>query len=476
VNRPNILWICADQQRADTLGCYGNTWVRTPRLDGLAAEGARFTSAFSQSPMCSPSRAGFLTGRYPRTTRLRQNGQALPPDETLITRTLAASGYSCGLVGKLHLAACDPSVCPDTEPRGDDGYAEFHWAHDPRSEWSGSEYTRWLTQQGVEYRTPVSDVSPYVEDGMPEPLHHTTWCVDRAIEFVERHRDAGAPWLLSLNLFDPHHPFDPPKDYLQRYLERLDDIPLPVPPPDDPPEYLTIESRGAYGMRGLYPFVRMTLHDHRAVRAAYWAMVDLLDRQVGRLLGALDALRLRENTIVVFCSDHGEMLGDHGAYLKGPHFYDACVRVPLIVRWPGVTQAGLVCEDLVELDDLAPTLLEATGLGASPPMQARSFLPVLTGSGDYAPREDVYCEYYNAGEPLEGRRPCGTMLRTKRHKITVYHGTGEGELYDLQADPLETRNLWNRPGETSLKISLLQRLCDRIAFTADPTPARPARW
>ena len=130
ISRPNILWICTDQQRWDTLGCYGNPYVHTPHIDRLASEGVLFERCFSQSPVCTPSRASFLTGRYPRTTRCRQNGQDIPDDEVLVTRLLADAGYVCGLAGKLHLSACNPSVTPEMEPRIDDGYEVFHWSHD----------------------------------------------------------------------------------------------------------------------------------------------------------------------------------------------------------------------------------------------------------------------------------------------------------------------------------------------------------
>ena len=147
--KPNVLWICSDQQRFDTLGCYGNPFVQTPNLDKLAAAGVLFENVYSQSPVCTPSRASFLTGRYPRTTRCRQNGQAIPPDEVLVTKLLRDAGYVCGLAGKLHLAPCNPSVCKDTEQRIDDGYAQFFWSHDPGDVWFAHDYTQWLRNKGL---------------------------------------------------------------------------------------------------------------------------------------------------------------------------------------------------------------------------------------------------------------------------------------------------------------------------------------
>ena len=148
---PNILWLCTDQQRYDTLGVTGNPFVRTPNLDRLAAEGVLFDRAYCQNPLCTPSRASFLTGRYPRTTRARQNGQGIPAAEVLVTRLLADAGYLCGLAGKLHLSPCHPSACPVTERRVNDGYAEFHWSHHPFPDWPGNEYIHWLQERGVAF-------------------------------------------------------------------------------------------------------------------------------------------------------------------------------------------------------------------------------------------------------------------------------------------------------------------------------------
>src|SRR4029079_8558778 len=184
---PNILWICTDQQRRDTLGCYGNPFVRTPNLDALARSGIQFENAFCQNPVCTPSRASFLTGRYPRTTRARQNGQQIPSDEILVTRMLADHGYTCGLAGKLHLSPMHPKHPARSERRIDDGYSTFHFSHhpwpDPRKD---NEYIDWLTSKGATFKTPPFRGSKYVESGMPPELHHTTWCADRAIDFIQK--------------------------------------------------------------------------------------------------------------------------------------------------------------------------------------------------------------------------------------------------------------------------------------------------
>lgn len=477
-NPPNVLWICTDQQRFDTLGCLGNPYVHTPNIDQLAANGTLFERCYVQSPICSPSRASFLTGRYPRTTRCRQNGQTIPDDEVLVTRLLADAGYVCGLSGKLHLSACNPAAVKDIEHRIDDGYAEFHWSHHPAPDWPTNAYIHWLHEKGVSYKTPVRDDCQYVQTGIPEEHHQTTWCAQKAINFIEANADFDHPWLFSVNIFDPHHAFDPPASYLERYLDRLDDIPLPnytLGELAQKPIFQRVDHDGAYNTPGRYAFSEMREYDHQLIRAAYWAMIDLIDAQVGRMLAALEATGQLEDTLVIFTSDHGEMLGDHGVYAKGPHFYEPAVRVPLIVAWPGRVKAGQRVDAMVEMLDLTPALLDAAGLPHHPGMQGRSLWPLLTGEAGKTHREDVYCEYYNTAMHHDPRA-YATMVRTDTFKLVKVHGLASGELYDLNEDPGETTNRWDDPAYQTVKLEMLERLCDRMAWTIDPLPVRKAPW
>lgn len=480
MSRPNVLWICTDQQRFDTLGCMGNPHVRTPNIDALAESGVLFANAFCQNPVCTPSRASFLTGRYPRTTRARQNGQAIPPGEVLVTKMLADAGFDGGLSGKLHLASCHPSVCADSERRIDDGYREFHWSHHPNADWSANEYTQWLEIQGVTFERRPHPDSRFVSFGPAAAFHQTTWCAEKTIEFIASHADGATPWFFSVNPFDPHHAFDPPEDYLRRILERVDEIPLPnyiEGELADKPRFQRIDHEGAYGGGGSFAWSKMSERDHRLLRTAYWAMVELLDESVGRMLDALEGAGMRDDTIVIFTSDHGEMLGDHGIYLKGPHFYEPAVHVPLMVSCPGRIPGGRWSDALVELVDVAPTLCDATGIPRHPGMQGRSLWPILAGEVDPSVhREEVYCEYYNSMGGHKDPAAFGTMVRTARHKLVAFHGIDEGELYDLEVDPTETRNLWSDPSSLGLKTRLLKRLCDRMAETCDPLPPREGPW
>ncbi len=479
MSQPNVLWICSDQQRFDTLGCYGNPHVRSPNLDRLGDGGVLFERAYAQNPMCTPSRACFLTGRYPRTTRARENGQCIPPDEVLVTKLLADAGYTCGLSGKLHLSACNPRAARSMEPRIDDGYHEFHWSHHPHPDWPTNEYIQDLRDRGVEYANPPREDCPYVWTGMPAAHHQTAWCADKAITFIRSCEGADRPWLFSVNMFDPHHPFDPPAEFLQPYLDRLDDIPLPNYVEGELADKTSWQrSRHAEPPRGKtslhYP--SMSDRDHRMCRAAYWAMCDLIDVQVGRMLDALAETAQLENTIVIFMSDHGELLGDHGMYLKGPYLYDCSIHVPLIISWPGRIAPHRRCSGMVELTDLPQTLLDAAGLEHHRGMQGKSLWPMLSGQAPLdSHRRDVYCEYYAGRFDGQAQPRYLTMVADDRYKLIAAHGE-DGELYDLQADPTETRNLWASPEHLPVKAEMLQRLAERMAETVDPLPPHLAPW
>ena len=470
-DRPNILWFCTDQQRADTIHSLGNPHIRTPSIDRLAADGIAFNRAYCTSPICTPSRVSFLTGRYPRTTRARWNANTeFPADEVLITRLLADSGYDCGLVGKLHIAGADKRV----EPRVNDGYRVFLWSHHPMPDWPESDYTKWLAEKGESwerhYHVPPESRHAYA--GMPAELHQTTWCAEKCIQFISEPHDG--PWLMSVNVFDPHHPLDPPKEYLDRYDP--DSLPLPLYREgelENKPKFQQIhKGRQTYGqaVSGL----ELSDRQKRECTAAYYAMIELIDDQFGRIMAALEDTGQLDNTIVIFTSDHGELMGDHGIYWKGCYFYEGLVRVPLIVSWPGRLPSHR-SDALVELHDLAPSILELAGIEVPDRMQAKSLLPILTGETDHH-RDHVLCEYYRAlgYAPLDAN---GTMLFDGRYKICVYHESEPGELYDLQTDPGEFDNLWDKPEFADLKMHMLKRCFDAaVVQTLDPWPPQMGRY
>ena len=394
--RPNILWFCADAQRWDTIAALGNPHIRTPSLDRLVAGGTAFARAYAQNPICTPSRASFLTGRYPASHHVYRNGNAgFPAGERLVTRILADAGYDCGLVGRLHL-----STAKRGEARPDDGYRVFRWSNLPLPDAcdAQNQYFTWLrVEKGVDPAELYADHPGFCGAGVPAALHHTTWCAEMALRFIDEPRDR--PWLLSVNTFDPHPPFDPPAEYLAGY------DPAALPPPlfresdiARQPMFANIRQQAmrAVDPAGPMPAARAA-HDQaartykppdtfngRTIKAAYYAMISLVDAQFGRILDHLQAQGVLENTLVVYHADHGELLGDHGLVFKGCRFFEGAVHVPLILHWPGRVRAGLVAPALVELVDIAPTLLEAAGLAPPEAMQGRSLLPILEGRADPA--------------------------------------------------------------------------------------------
>jgi len=470
MKQPNILWICTDRQRWDTLGCFGNKFTTTPHLDALAKSGTAFECAFSQSPICSPSRASFMTGRYPRTTRLVRNGQQIPADEKLISRLLADAGYHCGLAGKLHLAPGQPPLAIGSERRHDDGFAVFDWSLHPPD--IPSAYTAWLKERGIEHKR--ERIGDYIEYGMPAETSNPGWTAQRTIDFVRA--NTSRPWFFYCSIEAPHNPFDPPREFLEPYLQRLDELPLPRYTPgelDNKPAFQRSDRTGAWGgtNSGYYAAEKMSDRDHRLIRAAYWALIDHIDYEVGRIIAALRETGQLDNTLVLFMSDHGEMLGDHGIYFQGAYFYDEMIRVPLVFGGLNRLKPGIHSHALVELVDIAPTLLDAAGIPLYSGMQGKSLWPILTGQAEHH-RDDIYSEYYqaipNAYKAVGEAHLTG--LRNERYLLSVVHGRDEGELYDLQKDPTQTVNRWADPQYQAEKVQLLKCLCDRMAETIDPLP------
>ena len=480
--KPNIVWLCTDQQRFDTIACLGNPHIRTPAVDGLVKGGVAFTKHYVQSPICTPSRASFMTGRYPRNHGVLSNGiEAWPASETMVTKLLADHGYLCGLIGKLHLTGAQGGA----ENRGDDGYGVFLWSNMPRPEDGTSfnnAYHHWLRAKGHDPFELFQDVDALIGPGVAKELHQTTWLAESACDFIRANPER--PWMLSLNPFAPHHPFDPPQEYLDRYdAEALPDplfeesdlarqeefagIQHQTYFPVDPRKH---HPRGADEAR--FPDGKFANHKGvpreyygKAFKASYYAMIEHLDDAVAMIYAELEATGQLENTIFIFTSDHGEMLGDHGLLLKGARFFDGAVRVPMVVHWPAAIQSGLISNALTEAVDIAPTLLDAAGIEVPWYMQGKSLMPILTGESDpHLHKEMVLCEFIDAmGKVYTEDRTRATMTFDGRHKLVSYHGHDLFELFDLEEDPGEYWNRWDDPDYSELRWKLYARQNDLLA-------------
>ena len=496
--KPNILWICPDMLRYDAIHALGNPYIRTPNIDSLVDEGVVFTRAYCQNTLCTPSRASFLTGRYPFATGVVGCGnEYFPSDEKLVTKTLAEAGYDCGLVGKLHLSAifqpplntADGSTykkAARVELRPDDGYRIFHWNHDPIKDWGESDgYHRWLDDQGVDW--------PQLrkEGNIPGSLHQSTWCAEQAIEFIEK--ESKSPWMLSVNTFHPHTPFDVTADAVRRFdidslpgplfretdlvtqNEYLKDVDFGSPPAAVRPEDFKVDRlQSSQGV----DLSSLPGDREKVFQAAHWACVEQVDRQIGRILDSLKTSGQWEDTVVIFHSDHGHPFGDHGLLgHAGCRFYDFLTHVPLLFSWPGQFRKGLRAEGLVELIDIVPTVLDLLGLAIPENIHGRSLLSVLTGQAEPGRiKEGVRCEYYFSFDDFTGNwnGTYGTMYRDERYKLCIYHGLDVGELYDMDNDPHEFENLWDSPAHSDIKHRLIKRCFDRCMLTIDRGPRRIA--
>ncbi|PSL06842.1 choline-sulfatase [Haloactinopolyspora alba] len=479
MSQPNILLICTDQQRFDAVGAYGNPDVATPNLDRLAEQGVVFDNCYVQSPVCGPSRASLMTGRYVPSHGLHANGVDLEPHEELFSRGLADAGYDCGLAGKFHLGACHAGR---SEPRLDDGFRIFRWAHDPYPGSPENAYHQWLEARFPDLYASVmrGGAGEYTWDTVPTEAHYSHWIGTETIDFLRSSRDESKPFFFVANFFDPHHGFGAPREYVDRYDP--DALSSPVTRDgelDGKPPIFADASKESYAGRAR-GYTDYSDDELMRTRAAYYAMVSLVDDEVGRILAALDEAGLADDTIVVFTSDHGEMLGDHQLMLKGPFMYECAVRVPLIVRWPGTAEPGTRRSELVQWIDLAPTFLQAAGVDVPTRVQGTSLAGLIAGTDDDW-RDWALCHYRDSGNPYDPPVHV-TMLRHDHWKLVVHHGPPStarertGELYDLAADPAELTNLWHDDSHRSVRTDLQEMLIDVTVATEDRSNPRLAPW
>jgi len=481
--RPNILLITSDQQHWDTLGVT-NPRIRTPALDRLAAEGTRFERAYCCNPTCSPTRASIITGMYPAWHGCWAIGVKLPEDVPTIGDILQAHGYSTVLVGKAHFqptASRPGSESIECHPilRDLDFWRKFHgpWYGFEHVETArmhadehlvGQHYAIWMEEKGLknwkDYFAPwPPDPSAPKRRGawdLPAELHHTTWVGERTIANIQRLVEQDRPFFIWASFFDPHPPYLVPEPWASMY--RPEDMEPGRLSPGEmdllPPHFRKTQERRPdfsewaeeHATHGFHSH----LHDEQQLRediATYYGMVSFMDYQIGRILETLDRLGIAENTLVVFTTDHGHFLGQHGLIAKGPFHFEDLLKVPMIVRYPREVPAGRVSSALQSLVDLPATFLSAAGIEIPGYMQGVDQMDVWRGKVQAA-RDHVIVE--------NRHQPTKVHLRTyidERYKITVYRGYDYGELFDLQADPGEMRNLWDDPAYREVKCRLLHR-------------------
>ncbi|NLF23979.1 MAG: sulfatase-like hydrolase/transferase [Lentisphaerae bacterium] len=495
---PNIVIICSDQHRADTIGSYGSTICRTPALDRLASQGVQFDRCLANNPVCSPSRATILTGCQSARHGLVRNGYALPHRLPTVAETLQAHGYRTHAVGKLHITPHNQGIAEapfygfeaveNSEDPKIGPYLDWAIEHYPDyagyligtlfnlptddAYWRGKRDLRQEVARCREQFVKPHEISATCNWGyghfspLPEEAHQTTWITNRAIAAVEAH--AGErPLMLWVGYQDPHNPFDPPARFRAPYAPDAMPSPIGRDVDDTPlPPHLRAFRRSLSGF---------TDHDWRTLKALYYGSVSFMDAAIGRLLQTVERRLDMRHTIVVYLADHGEILGDHGICGKWAYHYDACTRVPMIWRQDGRWAGGARRSAIIELGDFAPTLLDAAGIGAGPAMDGASYLPLLAGESLPGWRDHAYVESYN-GAPTDPTPPplCWPRtIRTDRYRCTFYADPAVGELYDLQEDPGECRNRYADPACRAIVDEHRQRLVSRLILRDYPLPERP---
>ena len=467
---PDILLITTDQHRADCLGCAGNPAAVTPNLDRLAARGIRYANAVCQAPVCTPNRACWLTGQYLDTHGVWANGVSLPDSPDLLPRMLQSAGYQTAMIGKLHVT---PLMSPNQPADGDFGFDRVRLTEGDQP----GGYRHWLVRHApreadkLHHHFPPRRLGDVYEphECLPEELHSTRWVGEQA-RAAWRQRVQLRPMFMHVSFPDPHHPFEAPQRWVDAICER--DIPSRVEPPEDWSALPTHFGEYYAGRDPLGPQKLSEIDEGttQRTRRYYLASIAFIDAEIGRLMEDLEPSD--RPRLVIFTSDHGELLGDHGLWYKGLYHYDALLKTPLIVCGHGAGGAATVVEAPVEAIDLAPTILAICRL--NPPREFQgTVLPGLAGrSAQNQPREFTLTQQRAPWYTPEMR---AATIRSLHRKLTLYEPTGDGELYDLESDPEETVNLWEDPRYASERDMLLQRMVERMMSAAGPGHRRTYR-
>lgn len=481
--KPNVLLITSDQQHWHTLG-HVNPEVRTPHLDRLAAAGTVFSRAYCPNPTCTPTRASIITGLYPSAHGAWSLGTKLPENVPTVGERFTAAGYRTALVGKAHfqpLAATPEYASLESYPLMQDldfwrgfsgpfyGFEHVQLARNHADEAHvGQHYALWMEEQGCAdwrayFRPPTGRAAGQRHHWpLPEEYHYNAWIAARTGSLLEEYAGGGENFFLWASFFDPHPPYLAPAPWDTMYDPARVTVPAAVPGEHraNPPHHRLTQEREPDFSPWLEPGGNQVhgFHSHLFDReqqarniAVYYGMISLMDKYVGRILQRLQALNLERETIVVFTTDHGHFFGQHGLTAKGAFLYEDMVRVPFIVRWPGRVPAGRRSPALQSLVDLAPTFLSLAGLPAHAPMSGLDQGAVWTGETDRC-RGHVMVE--NRHQPTTVHQKC---FIDQRYKLTVYYQRDYGELFDLERDPGETENLWDRPECAALRERLLRR-------------------
>lgn len=484
---PNIVVLMSDQHRADMMGCAGDPAVRTPTMDRLASEGVRFSRALCQGPLCMPARASLLTERYVRDHGVFQNNSEVSFDLPTGPQALREAGYHTAVIGKTHLwAHGDRGRIPvrDMEPSlVRYGFDEVHETVGKLANLvHANAYTEYLESAGLleEYRrhvgarayghlrnrgetrdrVPMWDATPI---GLPVEGYVDAWHGRRVVRWIDEY-ERDRPFFLFVGFPGPHDPWDAPREAVAEY----DDVEIPLPGSTQRPR---LPERGAPGRSAYAAFLRafmglsntdtFTEDRMRAARRAYYADISIIDRAMGDILDALARKGELENTWVIYTTDHGEMMGEHGLMSKMV-FYRPALHIPLIVRPPGGCSPRLV-DSRTEQFDISATCNEIAGARPVPGSEARSLLPAIRGDGDAPTRPVSISENWGFA-----------LFETDRYKLVVWEdAVAPVALFDTVEDPLEDRDLVDDPAHASVVEEMMEAYARPFLKTPAQRPHAP---
>ncbi len=431
--RPNIILITTDHMRVDNVAANGNEAMETPNLDRMVQNGVSFPRCHCVSPVCMPSRASLFTGKYPSSHGVRCNGVPLNENEVTLTHVLAQEGYYTGQLGKLHFLPHDNRNHRGYHPPY--GFDEMLIADEPGC--YPDAYGRWLEALGPKAREQGNVPMPgtrgfmnYYPFAGPDNITHAWWVGNETVRFIKENKNR--PFFVHAGFYAPHPPLNPPQSQIDRYKGKK----LPR----------RKFKRGEMDlMPNSYQKAAQRLSDipeekWQEYKKYFYAMVSNIDVNMGRILEALESENLMNNTLIIFTSDHGDYLGDHGLISKSSHCYNGVVEVPLIIQGPNIPKINRL-NSLVELTDIMPTVLDYLNIEIPLGVQGKSMMPLFKGKSEI--RDCIYAEY----------GPTGYWQRVIRTNEAKYKCNTRGEeiLFDLQKDEDEFKNIANnRSGKALL--------------------------
>ncbi|MCY6383604.1 sulfatase family protein [Hoeflea prorocentri] len=514
--KPNFLFIITDQHRADHLGCYGNPTVRTPHIDRLAKHGRRWDRFYVANPICMPNRASIMTGRMCSVHGARHNGIALSKDQTTFVELLRDAGYRTGLIGKSHLQSFtglpatnrftpapgrttpsphlrdaqknnrhgsdyDLEIVPDWETPlasridGDFyGFEHVEVVADHGDQASG-DYLLWAREKCPDFDSLTGPDNALPDNrikapqawrtAVPEDLYSTSWIADRSADWLGQRAEDGEPFFLQMSFPDPHHPFTPPGHYWDMYDPGDMKLPASFGKGDLPPIRAMREAlqNNTDPRNNQNPFA-VTQDEARSIIALTYGMISMIDDAIGRVVAQLEALGLADDTIVVFTADHGDYMGDHGLMLKLLLHYQSIIRVPFIWMDPREGSEAVSDHGLASSIDISATVLARAGIQPYNGIQGRDLLSTQSPSAIVVEEDSQ--------RPMTGfERPQRVRtLVTERYRMSLREGEDWNELYDLQADPHELSNLYDRSGSAAARHELTELMLRRLIELQDRSP------